>query len=1019
MCKKYLIKNIAVCFFISLFLACCSLLFIGLGDNLTKIASATKIDNTANGMFADKTEEECLEFVCENGVTIPNDYINNPNLPGLVKGIILQVENNPNVQFFYNYWVAQEFAEDIKSVVLNYYNIYSAPAITYSSSLLETTLPNNSQYGIWHDDYRYYNCYSYAINYLEGTYGAALYRKPGDISEGDFNINLPISTMANMVKDDLLAIGYEDVYVTNVRPSILNANQKLICIRKSDMDFHFMKYHPYGDFWTHKPGASAVLKYNHQPSNDVVWLKEEINYRGDVTVSEDDPYDSEIYYIYYDWCDFYIENDTLIGMELVVDFDTHVDLPLVSAIGDYAFQNQTQIQSVTIPNTVTSIGAGAFSGCDRLTTVTISDSVTSIGANAFAGCTHLSNCTLPIGLSVISNGVFSGCTWLHRINIPNEVTSIGANAFAGCTSLTSITIPASVTNIGSNAFERCHNIQNIHIYGSVNIDNNVFANCTYLSNVYFYSYTAPTIEDGAFPSGSFDLYVPHSKQCEYSAVFSEYDCEITSLQITVQLNVEGEIVQTLNTYFGAVIDCTTPEFEDFTFSHWLDEYGREYYESGVWDTTESITVVAIWVEPYVIQIDLGYENRTSEIELHYNEIVSFNSMPSNRNHYELRGYYSQPNGSGTCYATTVVKPSGEYQFLEISNEGNPFKQFGNGIIYAHWQLMEMDYSIPVQVMGVGYLTPRVEHLVSGEVKTLNANVPSGYTLYYWTINGENFTTEQVTYTFELHRSIYTGEITIYTNNYPGSSTDGGITLFLQQNAAPPTEDSCVAAGTLITLADGRQVPVETLTGNEMLLVWNLHTGSFDVAPILFIDSDALANYKIINLYFSDGTHVKVIDEHAFWDFNLNKYVYLREDASQYIGHWFNKQITDTNGNMAWARVQLTNVTITEEMTTAWSPVTYGHLCLYVNGMLSMPGGIEGLVNTFEVDGNTMRINQAQYLADITTYGLFTYEEFAEICPVPENIFNAVQGQYLKVAIGKGYIDYETLGVLIETYSEFF
>ncbi len=75
--------------------------------------------------------------------------------------------------------------------------------------------------------------------------------------------------------------------------------------------------------------------------------------------------------------------------------------------------------------------------------------------------------------------------------------------------------------------------------------------------------------------------------------------------------------------------------------------------------------------------------------------------------------------------------------------------------------------------------------------------------------------------------------------------------------------SCLAAGTLITLADGSQVPVETLTGNEILLVWNLYTGQFDVAPILFIDHDAAAMYKVITLYFSDGTQVRIIDEYAF------------------------------------------------------------------------------------------------------------------------------------------------------------
>ena len=55
-------------------------------------------------------------------------------------------------------------------------------------------------------------------------------------------------------------------------------------------------------------------------------------------------------------------------------------------------------------------------------------------------------------------------------------------------------------------------------------------------------------------------------------------------------------------------------------------------------------------------------------------------------------------------------------------------------------------------------------------------------------------------------------------------------------------------------------------------MWNMQTGRFESAPILFIDKDPLKIYEIINLTFSDMPTVKVIFEHGFWDFNLNKYV---------------------------------------------------------------------------------------------------------------------------------------------------
>lgn len=275
--------------------------------------------------------------------------------------------------------------------------------------------------------------------------------------------------------------------------------------------------------------------------------------------------------------------------------------------------------------------------------------------------------------------------------------------------------------------------------------------------------------------------------------------------------------------------------------------------------------------------------------------------------------------------------------------------------------------------------------------------------------------------------------------FAGSGGEGGIRIGAMKGGNPgpdgtrgfdgangtyqdPSSSSggtaCIADGTLITLADGRQVAVETLKGDEYLLVWNMFTGKFDVAPILFIDKEDAKEYQVINLYFSDGTCVKVISEHGFWDFDLNEYVFLRADAAKYIGHSFNKQSFDADGNMVYQKVKLVNVEVTTEFTSAWSPVTYSHLCYYVNGMLSMPGATTGLINIFDVDPETMRIDETGYLRDIENYGLFTYEEFAGMYPIPQEIFDAFGGKYLKVAFGKGLITPQELGTLIERYSEF-
>ena len=265
-------------------------------------------------------------------------------------------------------------------------------------------------------------------------------------------------------------------------------------------------------------------------------------------------------------------------------------------------------------------------------------------------------------------------------------------------------------------------------------------------------------------------------------------------------------------------------------------------------------------------------------------------------------------------------------------------------------------------------------------------------------------------------TINTGSLSndTYTLSLSCTATRNGTTKYSSALFTFKVNRSCIAEGSLISLADGSQVAVEDLTGNENLLVWNMLTGQFDSAPILFIDSDPVYSYEVIKLTFSDGTEVKVIDEHAFFDMALGEYVFLRRDAAQYIGHYFNKKSGNT-----WTTVQLTSVAISTESTTAWSPVTYGHLCYYVNGMLSMPGATEGLINIFDVDTSLMKYDPVQMAADIQTYGLYTYAEFNAIIPLPEYVFNAFNGQYLKVSIGKGLITLNEIAELLERYSVFF
>ena len=156
----------------------------------------------------------------------------------------------------------------------------------------------------------------------------------------------------------------------------------------------------------------------------------------------------------------------------------------VTSIGDKAFFLCKSLQSITIPNSVTSIGDEAFCACESLQSITIPNSVTSIGDDAFSSCKSLQSITIPNSVTSIGDGAFYWCKSLQSVTIPNSVTSIGDHAFEQCDSLQSVTIPNSVTKIGYGAFRGCESLQSVTIPNSITkIGDEAFWGCKSLQSV--------------------------------------------------------------------------------------------------------------------------------------------------------------------------------------------------------------------------------------------------------------------------------------------------------------------------------------------------------------------------------------------------------------------------------------------------------------------------------------------------------------------------------------------------------
>lgn len=118
----------------------------------------------------------------------------------------------------------------------------------------------------------------------------------------------------------------------------------------------------------------------------------------------------------------------------------------------FYYGNYAGLTNVEIPSTVTydgitytviAIGNYAFCFCEDLQSITIPNSVTKIGLAAFGHCYGLSAITLPENLSVIGDNAFLDCTGLQSITCEAVVPpTLGSNVFANVDKTISLNILA-------------------------------------------------------------------------------------------------------------------------------------------------------------------------------------------------------------------------------------------------------------------------------------------------------------------------------------------------------------------------------------------------------------------------------------------------------------------------------------------------------------------------------------------------------------------------------------------------
>lgn len=211
-----------------------------------------------------------------------------------------------------------------------------------------------------------------------------------------------------------------------------------------------------------------------------------------------------------------------------------------------------------IPDDITGIGDCAFRNVQNLQSVQLQDNVTFVGKEAFNGCSDLKELTLSNTIERIDDYAFQSCDSLKKLDLPENLATVGFRAFARCSGLQAINCTAATPPT---------------------IDETSFSNTScpfYVPCVYIATYRSAPVWSGFGSRLSGEaLYTLQVRPNEYAygevSVLQQPDCEHT-----------------------AIIEATPSR--GYRFVAWTDEAGMEFSKQSHYEFAleEDLSLIAVF-----------------------------------------------------------------------------------------------------------------------------------------------------------------------------------------------------------------------------------------------------------------------------------------------------------------------------------------------------------------------------------------------------------------------------------------
>lgn len=138
----------------------------------------------------------------------------------------------------------------------------------------------------------------------------------------------------------------------------------------------------------------------------------------------------------------------------------------VTQFSTYTFMENSTIESVVIPNTVTSFQYEPFKGCSALKSITVNEGspIKELPSGVFRKLDALEEIAVHADIEMIGADAFSTCETLYSVQIGGKIKEIGDHAFYSCGSLKALEMDLSeLEYIGNRAFRLTESLKEMDL----------------------------------------------------------------------------------------------------------------------------------------------------------------------------------------------------------------------------------------------------------------------------------------------------------------------------------------------------------------------------------------------------------------------------------------------------------------------------------------------------------------------------------------------------------------------------